>query len=69
MKSKEQNSGDVITILYKEQDWLLGCCDCGLIHKYHFTIDPDDQDRMLIQGWRMDELTKKERARKKKSKK
>lgn len=34
-------------------DWsnvLMGCCDCGLMHKFEFSID--ERRRLVIRGWR-----------------
>jgi hypothetical protein len=55
------NDGDSITVDWKEQGLLLGCCDCGLVHFIDFNVI----DKILVMTlWRNEEETEKNRKRK-----
>lgn len=62
MNYEQKESGGIVEINWKADEWLLACCDCGLVHRFSFIVDGD---RLFIRGWREDELTDKERKKKK----
>ncbi len=50
----------------KRRGYIVGCCDCGLIHRFNFAyVKRGKGIRIVFQVFREDELTKKNRKREK----
>ncbi len=59
------NQGEAMDINWRERDFKIACCDCGLVHLYRFSV----VDRLLrIRGWRDNRATGQMRRRIKKEK-
>ena len=62
-------NGDFVIVDWRKPDgdFFNACCGCGLVHKWHITVVNDSQ--VMLQIFREEELTKQERAKKRKRKK
>lgn len=58
-------TGHPIEINWMERDLIFECCDCGLVHRLHFTVM---DERLIIQAWRDEKKTEKARKRDKRQK-
>ena len=57
--------GMPIEIDWPNRDLLMECCDCGLVHRLHFTVI---ENRLIIQAWRDEKRTAMLREKRKKTK-
>jgi hypothetical protein len=62
-------NGDFVIVDWRDPDgdFLNACCGCGLVHKWHVTVINEHQ--VMLQIFREEELTKQERANRRKRKK
>ena len=43
-------------VLHLPTDWTVACCDCGLTHKFIFSVDTDEE-HLIVEVLRDDKMT------------